>query len=121
MGERYTSLLSGLPQLKLPLTETAYSRNIYWVYGLVLSDDVNMDAAEAMRRLAKKGIGTRPFFWPLHLQPVLKNYGLATDQVFPVAENLGKRGFYLPSGLALDVSQIEEVVRSVHEVLDERS
>ena len=36
---------------------------------------VPFDAAEAMRRLAAQGIGTRPFFWPMHEQPVLPQNG----------------------------------------------
>jgi perosamine synthetase len=119
MGAAYTALLSDLPQLQLPLPETAYSRNIYWVYGMVLAGDVPIDAAEAMKRLARKGVGTRPFFWPLHLQPVLKKRGLAPDEALPVAENLGRRGFYLPSGLALRASQIEESAWALREVLNE--
>jgi perosamine synthetase len=120
MGSLYTSLLQDCPQLQLPLAETAYSKNIYWVYGVVLADEVRMDAAQAMTQLARKGIGTRPFFWPLHLQPVLKKRGLLSGDALPVAERLGNRGFYLPSGLALKADQIEEAARSLREVLNER-
>jgi perosamine synthetase len=109
-----------LPKLQLPLPETAYSKNIYWVYGVVLAEDAGMDAAQAMRQLARKGIGTRPFFWPLHLQPVLKKRGLTSGESLPVAEKLGSRGFYLPSGLALKADQIEEAARALREVLNER-
>lgn len=119
MGASYTSLLTDLTQLQLPLPETAYSKNIYWVYGLVLADEVRLDAAQAMKQLARKGIGTRPFFWPLHLQPVLKKRGLTSGETLPVAENLGNRGFYLPSGLALKADQIDEAARSLREVLND--
>lgn len=119
MGARYTSLLEDLPQLQLPVPETAYSRNIYWVFGLVLAEDVRIDAIEAMKQLARKGIGTRPFFWPLHLQPVLKKRGLASGETLPVAEKLGNRGFYLPSGLALTADQIDKAAHGLREVLNE--
>jgi perosamine synthetase len=119
MGAAYTSLLADLPELQLPLPETAHSRNVYWVFGVVLSERLGIDAAEAMKKLAKKGIGTRPFFWPLHLQPVLEKYGLASGETLPVSERLGSRGFYLPSGLALKPDQITEAARSLREVLDE--
>jgi perosamine synthetase len=119
MGAAYTSLLANLPMLQLPLPETVFSKNIYWVYGVVLSHEVPMDAGRAIRQLAAKGIGTRPFFWPLHLQPILKKLGLTSKEALPVAENLGARGFYIPSGLALTSSQIEEVAGALREVLDE--
>ena len=30
-----------------------------------------------MKKLKQLGIGTRPFFWPMHEQPVVKKYGIA--------------------------------------------
>lgn len=107
MGARYTELLAGVPGLQLPLPATDYADNIYWVYGIVLKDDVPFDAEEAMRRLAARGIGTRPFFWPMHEQPVLSRMGLFRGERYPVAERLARRGFYLPSGMALSEAQQE--------------
>jgi len=74
---------------------------MYWVYGIVLGDEVPFDAEEAMRRLAAQGIGTRPFFWPMHEQPVFRRQGLFAGVRCPVAERLARRGFYVPSGTGL--------------------
>src|SRR5208282_5374946 len=83
MGAYYTHRLKGTGGLQLPLTSTDYAENIYWVYGIVLDDRVPFDAAEAMRRLAKVGVGTRPFFWPMHEQPVFKKMGLFAGDAHP--------------------------------------
>src|SRR5439155_15495380 len=56
MGRMYTELLSSLRGVQLPLPSTGYADNHYWVYGVVLDDDVPFDAIEAMRRLALEGI-----------------------------------------------------------------
>ena len=40
IGRRYNELLSAVPGLRLPLERTAYAENIYWVYAVVLQDDV---------------------------------------------------------------------------------
>lgn len=117
MGARYSELLANTPGLQLPVAETDYAKNIYWVYGLVLDDSVPFDAEEAMRRLASKGIGCRPFFCPMHMQPVLLERGLFRGEVYPVAERLYRRGFYIPSGMALTESQMEQVAAAVREVL----
>ena len=117
MGEAYSRLLAGVRGLRLPLARTEYAESIYWVYGLLLEQAAPFDAREAMRRLGEKGIGTRPFFWPLHLQPVFAARGLFRGERHPVAERLGQRGFYLPSGLALTGEQIAAVAQGVRELL----
>lgn len=117
IGQLYTKLLSDIPGLQLPLPQTNYATNIYWVYGIVLNDDLPFDAKEAMRRLGEHKIGTRPFFWPMHEQPVFQKMGLFKEEVYPVAERIARRGFYLPSGLALIEEQVKRVVQAVVEVL----
>ncbi|MGC1307611.1 MAG: DegT/DnrJ/EryC1/StrS family aminotransferase [Phormidesmis sp.] len=115
MGEYYTELLADIPGLQLPLSRTSYAQNIYWVYGIVLEEGVPFDAKELMRRLSLHGIGTRPFFWPMHQQPVFKRMGLFEGVSCPVAERLAQRGFYIPSGLALCKSQMKQVAIALKE------
>jgi perosamine synthetase len=117
LGRYYTELLADIPGLQLPLAQTDYADNIYWVYGLVLSDEVPFDAEEAMRRLRDHKIGTRPFFWPMHEQPVLQRMGLFEQVSCPVAERIARRGFYLPSGLGLTPAQMEQVAIALREVM----
>jgi perosamine synthetase len=117
IGQLYTHLLSDISGLQLPVAQMNYATNIYWVYGIVLKEDVPFDAKEAMRRLAEYQIGTRPFFWSMHEQPVFRNMGLFAQESCPVAEKISRRGFYLPSGLALSDAQIERVVQAVVEIL----
>lgn len=119
MGALYTQLFSGVKELQLPLVETNYSKNIYWVYGLILKDDLNFDAKEAMRRLANHGVGTRPFFWSMHEQPVLKRMGYFNDVNCPVSERISRRGFYIPSGLALSEDDIRTVAQIVIRIINE--
>lgn len=117
IGTRYQSLLSGLNGVQLPLPRTDYAENIYWVFGLLLDDDVGFDADEAMARLSRRGIGTRPFFCPMHQQPVLQRMGLFEGVELPVSERLYRRGFYIPSGMALTTAQAEQVVETLYTVL----
>jgi perosamine synthetase len=113
----YTGMLSGTPGLQLPLPRTDFAENINWVFGVVLDDEVPMDAAGAMGRLAEMGIGTRPFFWPMHEQPAFRKMGLFAGESYPNAERIARRGFYLPSGLALTETQMVRVVDSVRKVI----
>ena len=117
IGKLYTDLFSEEKGFQLPFDNVEYAKNIFWVYGIVLMDEIPFDGETAMNRLKEKGVGTRPFFWPLHEQPILRRMGFFDKQSFPIAENLARRGFYLPSGLGLQNHQIQEVVRIVKEIL----
>jgi perosamine synthetase len=120
MGLHYTKLLAGLPSMQLPLTQIDYAKNIFWVFGIVLDERIGFGAKEAMRRLALESIGTRPFFCPMHIQPVLQRMGLFKDQSYPVAERLYQQGFYIPSGTALTTKQIEQSALAVKNCLREQ-
>jgi perosamine synthetase len=113
---RYMQLLHGIPGIALPVPCTAFADNINWVFGVVIDDSVDFDATEAMARLAKLGVGTRPFFWPMHEQPVFNAMGLFAGESYPHAERIARRGFYLPSGLALTGLQLERVADAMQQV-----
>jgi perosamine synthetase len=117
LGHLYTASFSGTSGIDLPLPASADAENIYWVYGVVLQDHVPFDAEEAMKRLAALNIGTRPFFWPMHQQPVFRKMGLFQNASFPVAERIARRGLYLPSGLALHDQQVQQVVSACVAIL----
>lgn len=113
IGKMYNEMLS-LVDVELPLEKTDYAENIYWVYGLVLGDSISMDATEVIRSLEKLGIGTRPFFYPMHLQPIFRKIGLFKDESYPVAERLAKRGFYIPGGMGITDVQIRIVAEKLN-------
>lgn len=119
MGARYTELLGGLTGIQLPVMKTEYAENIYWVFGLVLNDERRLDGRAAMAELGKLGVGTRPFFWGMHEQPVFRKLGLFEGEKYPVAEHIARRGFYVPSGMALTHEEIDRVADAVIQVLDE--
>jgi perosamine synthetase len=116
MAKAYKDRLADLQQLTLPI-EREWAKNVYWMYGVVLSDDVPFDAAEFARRLAAHGVATRPLFLGMHEQPVLLDKGLFRGEKYPVTERLARRGLYLPSGLTLTEEQIDRVCTVVREVL----
>lgn len=113
IGQHYNDLLCNLSGVQRPLPRIEYAENLYWVYGLVL-DESHGDADTMMVRLNEEGIGTRPFFYPMHQQPVLRERGLFAGENYPVAERLYRQGFYVPSGLGLN----NEMIRVVGNLLN---
>ena len=118
IGEIYNNRFRNIKGLKLPLEQTEYAKNIYWVYAIVISEEIQINAIEMMALLAKKGIGTRPFFYPMHLQPVFIKLGLFKNQNYPVSEYISDKGFYLPSGLAITEDEIHQSADAVIEIIE---
>lgn len=118
MGNLYTQLLGDIFSIQLPHGKTDYAESIYWVYGVLIKESIQMNANEAMNRLAKLGIGTRPFFYPLHQQPVFKKHSFFDGQSYPVAEMMYRKGFYIPSGLGLTVEEIKHVSKMMRIVFN---
>jgi perosamine synthetase len=118
IGQLYETLLSDVDCLQRPVPRTEYADNIYWVYGMVLKEKAPFDAKEVIERLAKHKIGARPFFWPMHKQPVFRKMGLCEDVSCPIAEKIARRGFYIPSGLALTDDQIERTANTLKKILN---
>ena len=111
------SALADVPGLELPPADKPYADNLYWVFGVMLKEGVPLDAEGAIRRLADLGVGTRPFFWPMHEQPVFRRMGLFPDESHPFAERMARMGFYIPSGLGTTREQRSRVVEGVRRVL----
>lgn len=115
MGEKYQCLIKN-NKFRLPLMKTEYAKNIYWVFGLVIKEQYDIDSMEILKILKERGIGGRTFFYPMHMQPVFLKMGLFTDEKYPVSENLAEKGFYIPSGLALTDDEIKRVAQIVNEL-----
>lgn len=64
------------------------------------------DRDELFGRLAKRGIDSRPFFYPNHMMPAFAN----ARTTLPVTEAISFRGFALPSGAGLTDAEIDRCV-----------
>lgn len=121
MGRYYTECFSDIKDVWLPIPKTDYAQNIYWVYGIVLKRNLNITNREVIKLLAEEGIGARTFFWCMHEQPVYQTKKLFVGEKYENAEYLARKGFYIPSGLALTKIQMETVVKKVRKILEEIS
>jgi perosamine synthetase len=116
MAAAYGARLGKLATLQLPVEEP-WAKNVYWMYGVVVDEKSGMDAPAFARKLADRGVMTRPFFLGMHEQPALHQLGFCRDLRFPVAERLARQGLYLPSGSTLTQSQVDQTCDAVEAVL----
>jgi perosamine synthetase len=110
----YDERLRPIEGLHLP-SEDARCRSVFWMYAIRAEPRLGPGAHRLRVELGRRGIETRSFFVPLHLQPIYASQ--FRDQRFPVAEALGATGLYLPTHGGLeegDVDWICEQVREIH-------
>jgi perosamine synthetase len=106
VSDWYKEYLKGIPGITLP-ADCEEGRHVYWVYGVLV--DPRVDRASVMEGLGRAGVGARTFFCPMNLQPCFQQIVECKSVPCPVAEDLWRRGFYLPSGPNLTEQQIEEI------------
>lgn len=121
IGKYYTENLKDVKGIILPKEMDDNAENIYWVYGVLLDNSVDITNRDICKLLGEKGIGTRTFFWCMHEQPVYKDMGFFKGEKYPDAEYLARKGFYIPSGLALQEEQMAQVVEAVKSVIESQN
>ena len=117
MGRMYLKELSNEKYLDFQKKKIKFSNNIYWVFGVVLKKNCPISLEQLRKKLLIRGIQTRPFFYCLHKQPLLRNYKFKKSSNLNNAENLSKNGFYLPSGLSLSKKKIKFVIKELKKIL----
>ena len=112
-ASRYRSSLMNLRGLVLP-HEDDHEKNVFWMYGLLVDEEFGCSRDDLRASLAARGIETRTFFIPIHMQPIY--FERYRGEHYPVAERLCSQGMYLPSGSALTPAEIDTVTSAIAEV-----
>jgi len=115
MAAAYKKGLAGVRGLTLP-EEMTWARNVYWMYAVLVEEEFGLSRDDVMAKLKDAGIDTRTFFFPVHKQPVFAKDKAYRGRRFPVSEELSRKGFYVPSGLALTQAQIKDVCGAIKKI-----
>ena len=115
-GNYYQKLLNRFDDLlETPQIEFQGSKNHYWVFGVTLKKEGIRDSV--MNEMLKKGIETRPFFWPLHLQPSLPEKFRNKNNELKVSEYIGANGFYIPLGSHITKKTQKKIIFEMVEII----
>jgi perosamine synthetase len=112
-ARRYAEALAGVSGLTLPV-ERPDVTNVFWMYALLVEDVFGCSRNDLRQHLASRGIETRSMFIPVHLQPIY--HDAFRGQRYPVAEELCRKGLYLPSGPSLSPEEIEYIAGAIAQV-----
>ena len=77
----------------------------------------NINAKTLSKKLLQRKIETRPFFFPMHKQKILKNFNFINkNDKFYNSEYISKYGLYLPSSINLKYNQIKYIADQLNNV-----
>ncbi len=108
-GALYRELLGRVPGIRLQIDQVG-GVNVRWMNGIVIDPSIYGHSREELIDFLKtKGVDTRLFFVGMHKQKALLDYGCDGSGAYPVTDDLGANGFYLPSGSGLTEVQIERI------------
>jgi perosamine synthetase len=113
IGKRYYQNLKNIKNIYIQPPALNKISNVYWVVGIVFK---NIKSAVIAKKLLQKNIQTRPFFYPMNKQPILKKY-IKSKEKFPNSSFISKFGLYLPSGIAIKNNHIDYICNILKSIL----
>lgn len=116
IAEQYRKRLSLLSCLKLP-QEYGDVINSYWLYTVLLTEELAPKRDQIIKSMKLNGIETRPVFYPMHRMPPYSAFAV-NGASYSVSNYISDSGISLPSGITLEVSDIAKVCDSLAQALD---
>jgi len=115
VAQWYNERLKDLESVQIPYIAPTTTRMSWFVYVIRLSPEINRNAV--MAALEERGIPSRPYFPPIHLQPFYtQRFGYQRGD-FPIAEYAGDTGLALPFSGIMREEQVDYVCDTLNEIL----
>ncbi len=116
----YRKLFADTPDIQLN-EESKTVRNGAWATSLIIGKSYHINKQKMMGELKKRGLPSRPFFYPLSYLPAYKHYRTGSKKLNPVAYDVSSRGITLPASYDLTLGQIKHYVAAVKDILRSRA
>jgi len=111
VAEKYQQRLRGVDGIRVPYVDPCTTRMSWFVY--VVRIDRHIDRDKLMEWLVQNGVGCRPYFTPIHLQPFYKReFGFKVGD-FPVAERVAQATIAIPFFNNITDGEIDYVVEQL--------
>jgi len=114
----YGERLARLDGVRAPAVAAAVTRLSWFVYVVRLAPD--LDRKAVMTELDARGVPSRPYFTPIHLQPFYRERFGYREGDFPVTEEVARGSLALPFSSVMTEAQVEDVCRALGEAIGRR-
>jgi len=113
---RYNQHLRDVKGIILP-PSAEWAKNVCWLYSIVVNEqETGVERDTIAAGLAERGIETRPFFYPLHVQPP---YRSSETDLYPVTEWLALRGLSLPTANDIPLEEVDRVCNTIKTIVSD--
>jgi perosamine synthetase len=99
--------------------ESPGTKNTYWMVTVVVSNELGLKKEEIMSLLGEKGIGQRPFFYPLSSLPAYANLKQAkqAQKRNKVSYSISPYGINLPCSMRMTEEKVHYVCTALKSIL----
>jgi perosamine synthetase len=94
VADYYSSKLTNITGLRTPWIHPKVSKMSWFIYHITLDQGIDRDTF--MDLLDEKGIDSKPYFTPIHLQPYMRQMFGFKEGDFPVTERIGSSTLAIP-------------------------
>jgi len=112
----YDERLAGLELIETPRIAPTTTHMSWFVYVVRIVPPARRDTV--MHLLAERGIPSRPYFTPIHLQPFYRERFGYRGGEFPVTEHLGAVSLALPFSGVMTETQVDEVCETLRDAVE---
>jgi perosamine synthetase len=114
VAEEYQNQLRRIPGVDWH-REMSWAKHVYWMFTALLDADSELGRDEVMSELLKRGVETRPVFYPMHVLPPYVQMG--SGQQFPVADDISRRAFNLPTWAGLNSEDVKYICDNLSKIV----
>lgn len=114
-ADMYNERLSGIEGLSLPYVAPEVTAMSWFVY--VVRLDRNIDRDRVMNYLKNNGVGCRPYFTPIHVQPYMVEMFGYREEDYPHTSDAGRRCMALPFYNNISSDEVQYVAEKLEEAI----
>lgn len=115
-ADMYNKELSKIEGVTIPYIHPDVSKMSWFVY--VIQIDKYIDRNSVMKYLKENGVGCRPYFTPIHIQPYIVDMFGYDEEDYPITADAGRRSIALPFFNQLTLEEIQYVAEKLEEAVN---
>ena len=112
----YNQRLADVELVETPYVAPTTTRMSWFVYVVRLAPEINRNVV--MAALEERGIPSRPYFTPIHLQPFYRERFGYKEGDFPITESVARSTLALPFSSVMTEEQVEYVCENLAQIVD---